>query len=74
MTRHYCVLTQEPRFIEVFKFIRIHNLEFEAHLARTRFWVPEGVILTEFLLRFSECVSQVDESRDIATGLPISNQ
>ena len=34
------------------EFIQQHNLAHELHLNRTRFWVPEGAILTEFYLRF----------------------
>ena len=57
--------------MEVFTFIRIHNLSFEAHLNRTRFWVPEGMVLTEFLLRFGDRCTLVDALADLATGHPI---
>lgn len=53
--RQFYILTLHPRLAEVYKFIDSYNLDFEAHLNRTRFWVPEGSVLTEFLLRFSEC-------------------
>jgi len=66
--RHYYVLNLDPRAVEVFEFIQHHNLTVEVHLNRTRFWVPDGSQLTEFLLRFSECVQLVDESVDLATG------
>ena len=66
--RHYYVLNLNPRAAEVFEFIRDHELTVEVHLNRTRFWVPDGSVLTEFLLRFSECVQLVDESVDLATG------
>lgn len=70
--RHYFVYTIEPRASEVFKFIYEHDLEFELHLTRTRFWVPKNSkVLTELLLRFSECVYLVDEALDLASGLPI---
>jgi hypothetical protein len=69
--RHYCVYTLEPGAPAVFRFIQENQLRFELHLTRTRFWVPEGRILTEFLLRFSECVYLVDETLDLATGLPL---
>jgi hypothetical protein len=71
MTRQYYILNLDPRCTEVFEFIRHHNLTVEVHLNRTRFWVPNDTsVLTEFLLRFSECVHQVDDSLDLATGLP----
>ena len=67
--RQYYILTLDPRASEVFNFIRDHNLTLEVHLNRTRFWIPEdSSILTEFLLRFGECVHQVDDSLDLATG------
>ena len=69
--RQYYVLSQEPEFVNVFTFIRIHGLEFSAHLNRTRFWVPEGPILTEFLLRYSTVCTLVDPTLDLTTGLPI---
>ena len=50
--RQYYVLSQDPNLLEVFEFIRYHRLKHEVHLNRTRFWVPEGAVLTEFYLRF----------------------
>jgi len=69
--RHYYILNLDPRTREVFEFIQHHKLAVEVHLNRTRFWVAEGGVLTELLLRFSECVYHVDESVDLATGRPI---
>jgi hypothetical protein len=68
--RQYYILTLDPRASEVFNFIRDHKLTIEVHLNRTRFWVPEGSVLTEFLLRFGDCCPYVDSSADLATGLP----
>ena len=69
--RHYYILNQDPRATLVFEFIRHYQLRVEVHLMRTRFWVPEGWVLTEFLLRFGDCVEQVDPMLDLATGLPV---
>lgn len=68
--RQYYVLTQDPALEHVFEFIRHHNLKLEVHLNRIRFWVPDGTVLTEFLLRFSTVATLVDESLDLITGLP----
>ena len=73
MMRHYYVYTLEPRAAEVFGFIQHHALQYELHLTRTRFWIPEGKLVTELMLRFSECVYLVDEGRDLATGFPIES-
>ena len=73
--RQYYILTLDPRAGEVFNFIREHALTIEVHLNRTRFWIPEDTSqLTEFLLRFADCCPHVDESVDLITGLPRSNQ
>ena len=69
--RHYYILNRNPRAAELFDFIRDHQLAVEVHLNRTRFWVPEGLVLTEFLLRFGECSHYVDPRLDLATGLPL---
>jgi hypothetical protein len=34
------------------EFIQQHKLAHEVHLNRTRFWIAEGPVLTEFYLRF----------------------
>ena len=54
----------------VIHWIYANSITFEAHLNRTRFWVPTGTPLhTEFLLRFAHCCPQVDPQVDLATGL-----
>ena len=68
--KEYYVLTQDPRARLVFDFIQRHKLERSVHLNRTRFFVPEGTVYTEFHLRFGDCCSPVDASLDLATGLP----
>ncbi len=70
---HYYVLNLDPRAIEVFDFISQHKLRCSVHANRTRFWVPEGSILTEFALRFSDCCTSVDPTLDLATGLKIGD-
>jgi hypothetical protein len=71
--RQYYILTLDPRAREVFEFITHHKLDLEVHLNRTRFWIEEdSSILTEFLLRFSDCCPWVDPELDLATGRPIN--
>ena len=65
----YYVLNQDSRVTAVFEFISQHHLPHEIHLNRTRFWVPTGHLLTEFLLRFSDHCQCVDPTLDPATGL-----
>lgn len=70
MQEHY-ILTRDPHCASVFDFIKQWDLRCEVHLNRTRFWVPEGSVYTEFALRFSHCCPPVDPSLDLATGLTI---
>ncbi len=70
---HYYVLNLDPRAIDVFDFIVQHHLQCSVHANRTRFWVPDGSVLTEFLLRFSDCCTRVDPTLDLATGLKIGD-
>ena len=63
----FAVLTQDPHFARTLAFIKQHSLHNEIHLNRTRFWIPPGAILTEFLLRF-EHVNIVSPEEDLATG------
>jgi hypothetical protein len=72
MMRHYSITTLDPQFTSVISWIHRRDIEYELHLARVRFWVPEGPILTEFLLQFAECCQLVDPALDLATGLPVT--
>ena len=51
--KQFAVLSRDPDFEAVINFIRLHDLKYELHLNRTRFWIAEGLVLTEFYLRFS---------------------
>lgn len=68
--KHYYVLTQDPLYRHVLAFIKTHGLRCDLHLNRTRFWVPNGAVKTELLLRFPN-IATVDEALDLATGLPL---
>ena len=57
----------------MFQYIEAHQFQYEVHLNRTRFWVPAGRELTEFLLRFADVCPCVDDTLDVTTGLPKSN-
>ena len=70
--RHYSIPSLDPQFATVIAWIHRRGVGYELHLARVRFWVPEGQLLTEFLLNFAECCSLVDPSLDLATGLPLT--
>jgi hypothetical protein len=55
----FYILTLSPRLTEVFAYIEQQGFEHEVHLNRTRFWVPEGPRLTDFLLRYADVCPRV---------------
>ena len=68
--RQYYILNQDSRALAVFEFIKHHKLTVEVHLNRTRFWIPEDSLqLTNFLLRYANVCTPVDDSLDLTTGL-----
>jgi hypothetical protein len=72
MMRHYYINTVDPKFSDVIMWIHRRDVRYELHLARVRFWVPEGLLLTEFLLNFADSCRLVDPALDLATGLPLT--
>jgi hypothetical protein len=63
----FALLNQDPKLRDLLEFIQQHVLDHELHLNRTRVWIPEGPILTEFLLRFDSCYP-VSADEDLVTG------
>jgi len=66
--REYMIQNASAHVKDVFEYIQLHRFRVEVHLNRTRFWVPDGVELTEFILRFGDVCSQVDANEDRVTG------
>ena len=66
--KQYYVLNCDSRFADVADWMIENDIVWEMHLNRTRFWVPEGPVLTQFLLKFIQCCPEVDED---AVGFPI---
>lgn len=60
----YCVYTTNKRYIEVGRWVVQNNIQYEIHLNRIRFWIPQGPILTEFLLKYSSICPPVEERLD----------
>lgn len=67
--KQYCIFTQDPNIKEVFNWICANNLKSEVHLNRTRFWVPNGPIMTEFLLRYGYSCPEVEPTEDLQLGI-----
>jgi len=65
--RQYCAYTQDSDSLRLaYKLIEQHNLKFEAHINRTRFWVDaDSELNTICALRF-KCI---DSETDHALGL-----
>ena len=60
----YCVYTAHKQFGEVIQWITQNNIKFEVHANRTRFWLPDGAVLTEFLLKYTNVCPMVKERMD----------
>jgi hypothetical protein len=66
--KQYYILTLDPEFLSVIKWIRANKIDFEAHLNRTRFWVKEGEEQAMFLLTWGSVCTPVLEDEDLITG------
>jgi hypothetical protein len=66
--KQYCIYTQHPEFKSVVTWVVDKELRHEIHLNRTRFWVPDGHVHTEFMLRWYHCCSFVVDNEDYALG------
>ena len=65
----FAVYTRDAEFVEVIGWIKTNKIRFETHLNRTRFWIPEGPELMEFLLAWSHVCHRVDQETDHLTGV-----
>jgi len=66
MIYQYAVYTRDDKFLEVTRWVIKNKLRIEAHLNRTRFWIPTGPLLTEFLLRWHDVCPPVNEGAEHA--------
>jgi hypothetical protein len=60
--RQYAIYTATPNFILCLEWVVKHEIKWEPHLNRTRFWIPEGPLHTEFLLRWSQHCEFIGQS------------
>lgn len=61
MIKQYAVYTLDPTFLKVYTWLVENEIKMEPHLNRTRFWIIEGPLLTEFLLRWGQSCPPVEE-------------
>jgi hypothetical protein len=62
------VFSRSPDFADILAWVQARGFKYEVHLNRTRFWVPDGALHTEFVLRWYHAVNKVADSEDLATG------
>jgi hypothetical protein len=60
----YCVYTSNKQYKEVGRWVIHNEIKYEIHLNRIRFWVPDGPVLTEFLLKYSDICPLIEERLD----------
>lgn len=59
-------MTDNAQFGAVLAWVMAHDLEYQVHLNRTRFWIYEGSkACTEFLLLYADCCTQLDLQLDL---------
>jgi hypothetical protein len=66
----YCIYTRDfDKCLGLFKEFATHDINYEAHINRTRFWInPYNALHLLFLLKYSHYVVCVDHESDHATG------
>ena len=58
--KQYAILTSNSKFPDILAWLDSHGQWYEVHLNRTRFELEPGRITTEFMLRYSEYIFEVD--------------
>ena len=66
MMYQYAVYTYDPNLEPIYKWIIDNELRYEVHLNRTRCWIAEGPLLTEFLLRWQDTCPRIIEQDNYA--------
>ena len=63
-TQQFCAYTTDTEGLRIaLRLIREHGFKFEAHIARTRFWVPtDHDYYTYIALRFKNIDSETDHA------------
>ncbi len=69
MLHEFYILTRSLDYIPVGRWLAHNRIKHEVHLNRTRFWIDEGPLLTEFLLRWQDSCPPVDPLEDRTTGI-----
>ena len=70
-SHHYAILTLSEKYVEVARYITKHNIPYEVHLNRTRFWIPEE-LLSEFINTYGGYCDFVPSDQNLMTGNPSS--
>lgn len=67
----YCIYTRDfDRCLGLFKEFATHDINYEPHINRTRFWIdPLNSLHLLFMLKYSQYCVCVDHESDHATGI-----
>jgi hypothetical protein len=57
---HHYILVEDPQAPAVAEFIDQHQLKYEVHLNRIRFWIPSGELYTLCMLLFGDHAPPVE--------------
>jgi hypothetical protein len=65
--KQFAVYTKDDQFVDVVRYLRSNNIKYEAHLNRTRFWIPEHELMM-FRLTWGHTCTEVHDDEDYLTG------
>lgn len=65
--KQFAIYTRDEQFLNVVKYLKTNNFKYEAHLNRTRFWIPEDESMM-FRLTWGHTCAEVHEDEDYLTG------
>jgi hypothetical protein len=65
--KQFSVYTKDENFGAVIRYLKSNSIKFEAHINRTRFWIPNDELMM-FRLTWGNTCTEVHEDEDYLTG------
>jgi hypothetical protein len=65
--KQFAIYTKDDQFVEVIRYLKANNFEYEAHINRTRFWIPDDELMM-FRLTWGNTCAEVYDDEDYLTG------
>lgn len=65
--KQFAIYTKDLEFQNVITYLKTNKIKLEAHLNRTRFWIPKDELMM-FLLIWGNTCKEVHDDEDLLTG------